>query len=362
LGEVCTSILAGGSTPKNCVKGRLYPTKEFPYPVFSNATEAKGLYGYSDSYTIESDAVTISAHGTLGYHTVREGKFTAAVGLIVLIPNKSIISTKYLNYILDMTPIRGTGSCILHLYVSMVKKIRIPIPPLAIQNEIVRILDKFTDITEELTAELFARKKQYEYYRDKLLTFEDGDVEWKSLKEIAIIGTGSRNTNEATIDGKYPFFVRSEKPKLIDDFDFDETAIITAGDGGVGKVFHYISGKYALHQRAYRIVVLDKDINSKFVFHYIRSNFAHYLKKVSVHATVASLRKPMFEKYLIPIPCPDNPQKSLEIQNEIVRILDKFDTLTNSISEGLPHEIALRQKQYEYYRDMLLRFPKEDRP
>ncbi len=230
----------------------------------------------------------------------------------------------------------------------------IPIPSLNIQTEIVRILDAFTELTAKLTAEFTVRKKQYNYYRDQLLSFEESEVEWKTLGEIATIGTGSRNTNEAVLDGQYPFFVRSQEPRAIDSFEFDETAIITAGDGvGVGKVFHYVSGKYALHQRAYRIVVRDDRFNSKFLFYYIRNNFAHYLTKVSVHASVTSLRKPMFEKYPIPIP-------PLVEQERMVSILDKFDALTNSISEGLPREIELRQKQYEYYRDLLLNFPKPE--
>jgi type I restriction enzyme S subunit len=193
---------------------------------------------------------------------------------------------------------------------------------------------------------------------EKLL--EGAEVEWKALGEVAIIGTGSRNTNESVLNGKYPFFVRSQRPRAINEYEFDETAIITAGDGGVGKVFHYVTGKYALHQRAYRIVVKDSHVYSKYLFHFMKNNFLQYLKKTSVHSTVTSLRKPMFEKFKIPIPCPNNQEKSLEIQTEIVRILDKFDTLTSSISEGLPHEIKLRQQQYEYYRNLLLIFPKPE--
>jgi len=175
------------------------------------------------------------------------------------------------------------------------------------------------------------------------------------LGEVAIIGTGSRNTNEAKENGKYPFFVRSQVPRKIDSYEYDETAIITAGDGvGVGKVFHYINGKYGLHQRAYRIVVKNEEVLlSKCLYYYFVSNFYQYILKTSVHASVTSLRKPMFEKFKIPIP-------PLEKQKEIVEILDKFDTLTNSISEGLPKEIELRQKQYEYYRNILLSFPKEN--
>src|SRR5690606_33099271 len=99
-----------------------------------------------DKYKIDSDAVTISARGTIGYHTIREAKFTPIVRLISLIPNKELITTKFLNYILDMTPIGGTNGGIPQLTVPTVKKVLIPIPPLPIQQEIVRILDTFTDL------------------------------------------------------------------------------------------------------------------------------------------------------------------------------------------------------------------------
>jgi type I restriction enzyme S subunit len=253
---------------------------------------------------------------------------------------------------------RINSGSVSNLNSDIIKSLELPIPPIKVQEEIVRILDTFSENTAEntaeLTAELTARKKQYTYYRDKLLTFDKGDVEWKTLGEIALIGTGSRNTNESISDGHYPFFVRSQEPRTINEYEFDETAIITAGDGvGVGKVFHFISGKYALHQRAYRIVVTNRGVLSKFLFHFIRNDFARYLTTISVHASVTSLRKPMFERYQIPIP-------SITEQERIVSILDKFDVLTSSITEGLIREIELRQKQYEYYRNMLLNFPKEE--
>ena len=170
------------------------------------------------------------------------------------------------------------------------------------------------------------------------------------MAEIASIGTGSRNTNEAIEGGTYPFFVRSQEPLSIDEYEFDEAAIITAGDGvGVGKVFHFIEGKYTLHQRAYRIHVTTEEVQSKFLFHFIRNNFARYLAMTSVHASVTSLRKPMFEKYPVPV-------LPLEEQDRIVSILDKFDALVNDLSIGLPAELKARRQQYEHYRDKLLSF------
>lgn len=151
--------------------------------------------------------------------------------------------------------------------------------------------------------------------------------------------------------GQYPFFVRSQEPLEIDEFEFDETAIITAGDGvGVGKVFHFVDGKYALHQRAYRINVTSPELRPKFLFYFMRNDFARYLATTSVHASVTSLRKPMFQKYPVPVP-------PLEEQDRIISILDRFDALVNDLSSGLPAEIKARCQQYEHYRDRLLSFP-----
>ena len=93
-----------------------------------------------------------------------------------------------------------------------------------------------------------------------------------SLADIADISTGSSNTNEGLEEGKYPFYVRSQEPLRKNEYEYDETAIITAGDGvGVGKVFHYVEGKYALHQRAYRIHINTPDVLPRYYFHYMRS-------------------------------------------------------------------------------------------
>lgn len=175
LDDVCSSISAGGDLPENYAKDQANPSEEFPYPIYTNATGDNGLYGFTDGYKIESDAVTISARGTIGYHTVREGKFTPIIRLITLVPNKNIISTRYLNYILDVTPIGGTDGGIPQLTVPTVKKISIPVPPVTEQARIVDILDKFdaltNSISEGLPHEIELRQKQYEYYRDLLLNF-----------------------------------------------------------------------------------------------------------------------------------------------------------------------------------------------
>lgn len=170
-------------------------------------------------------------------------------------------------------------------------------------------------------------------------------VEWREVGEVANVGTGNNNTNEQVEEGEYPFFVRSKSIKRISTYSYDEKAIIIPGEGGIGEIFHYIDGKYGLHQRAYRIHFFNTKINTKFIYYYMQANFKSFIMKKAVSATVQSIRKPMIEKFKIPIP-------PLEIQEEIVKILDKF---TDYVTE-LTTELTLRQKQYNYYRDKLLSF------
>lgn len=229
------------------------------------------------------------------------------------------------------------------------RAIRISLPPLPVQQEIVRILDNFTELTAELTTELAARRKQYEFYRDKLLTV-DTAITQKPISEIAEISTGSSNTDDAVKNGKYPFYVRSQEPLAKNEYEYDEEAIITAGDGvGVGKVFHYVNGKYALHQRAYRIHPSDEGIDGRFLYHYFIAKFPLYIAKQMYQGSVPSIRRPMLNKFEVSIP-------PIETQKRIVNILDNFDAICSDLNIGLPAEIEARQRQYEYYRDKLLTF------
>ncbi|MFS0491887.1 restriction endonuclease subunit S [Leadbetterella byssophila] len=185
---------------------------------------------------------------------------------------------------------------------------------------------------------------------------KDVPVEWKALIDLATLGTGSHDTKDAVDNGNYVFYARGIKPLRLNTYDFDETAIITAGDGvGVGKVFHWVEGKYALHQRAYRIVP-NKLTLPRFIYHYFVSNFYDYISKQSVFSSVSSLRKPMFEKFQIPIPYPNDPEKSLAVQQEIVRVLDGLSEQNKALTTALAQEIDQRKKQYAYYREELFRF------
>lgn len=335
----------------------------------------KGVYPFyvrsknilrSDIFQFDEVAIVIPGEGGIGdiFHYV-EGKYALHQRAYRIRTTSDVLNTKFLYYFMlssfkQYILMKSVGATAISIRKPMLEGFQIPIPcpenpkkSLEIQAEIVGILDAFTAHTAELTAELTARQKQYNYYRDKLLSFAEGEVEWSKLGDVAKIGTGKHDTQDAVEGGKYIFYARGREPLKLDTFDFDETAIITAGDGaGVGKVFHYVQGEYALHQRAYRIVP-GECMDPRFVYHFIRSCFYTYIKKASVSSSVTSLRRPMFLNLPIPVP-------SLAEQARIVTILDKFDALTNSITEGLPREIELRQKQYEYYRDLLLSFPRPD--
>ena len=127
-------------------------------------------------------------------------------------------------------------------------------------------------------------------------------VEYKRVKEIAEVGTGSSNGNEANENGGYPFFVRSQTVKSKDDWEYDEEAIIIPGEGGVGDIYHYINGKYAIHQRVYRIHFTPEAVNVKFCFYYFHSYFKAFILQKAVSATVTSIRKPMIEDFIISLP------------------------------------------------------------
>ena len=364
LGEIAVDIYRGAGITRDqvtaegtpCVRyGEIYTTYGVWFDKCVSHTDESKLL--SKKYFEHGDilfAITGESVDDIAKCCVYIGheKCLAGGDIVVLKHNQN---PKYLSYALATTDARQqkskgkVKSKVVHSSVPAIREIKVPVPPIEIQREIVRILDNFTNLTAELTAELTARGIQYSYYRNKLLTFHS-DTKIVQLTDIADIGTGSSNTNEAVEDGKYPFFVRSQEPLRKNDYEYDETAIITAGDGvGVGKVYHYIEGKYALHQRAYRIHINTPEVMPKYYFHYMKAKFLPYIQKTMFQGSVASIRRPMLNAFPVPVP-------PLDIQNRIVNVLDNFEKICSDLNIGLPAEIEARQKQYEYYRDKLLTF------
>lgn len=252
----------------------------------------------------------------------------------------------------------------------------IPIPSLNIQTEIVRILDAFTELTAKLTAKLTAeftaRKKQYNYYRDQLLNFEESEVEWKTLGEIGEVRMCKRILKNQTLEtGDIPFYkigTFGKEPnafitrELFDEYkakySYPKTGeILISASGTIGRSVIF-DGKDAYFQDS-NIVWIENDesqVLNKYLFYFYQ--IANW--NISDGGVIKRLYNDNIKKTTIPVPYPSDSEKSLAEQERIVSILDKFDALTNSISEGLPREIELRQKQYEYYRDLLLNFPKPE--
>ena len=240
-------------------------------------------------------------------------------------------------------------------------KIQIPIPPLKVQREIVRILDNFT----ELTAELTARKKQYEYYRDTLLDFNNttsiiknmldkyGGVEYKELCEICIITSGGDIPKEnysvtKTENFTVPIISNGVGDKALCGYTdipkITETAVTVSARGTIGYA-EYRDYSYYPVVRLLSIIPHDKNkLNCKYLYYCLQD------KKYNVPITgIPQLTIPMIKNILIPLP-------PLQVQEYIVNILDRFDMLCNDLTKGLPAEIEMRIKQYEYYRDSLLNF------
>lgn len=310
-----------------------------------------GIMTYINTAVYDKPSVLIPRKGSLDKLYYVDTPFWNVDTIFYTDIDTSLVEPKYIYYYLEGQHLERLNKAggVPSLTQAVLNKVQLPVPHLEVQREIVRILDNFTSLTAELQAELQARKKQYEYYRNELLTFGN-DIKVVSLSEIADIGTGNSNTNEGLTQGKYPFYVRSPEPLWKNEYEYDETAIITAGDGvGVGKVFHYVEGKYALHQRAYRIHIKSNDVLPRYYYHYMRTAFLPYIKSTMFQGSVASIRRPMLNKFPVPIP-------SLDVQQRLVNVLDNFEKICSDLNIGLPAEIEARQKQYEYYRDALLSF------
>lgn len=171
VGEIC-NISVGGDVPKNSISKQ--KTEKYSVPIISNGIGENALYGYTDVPKVKEPGVTVAARGTIGYTEYRDYPFYPIIRLLTAIPkDATVVNTKYLYYCLQGKQYSIPMGGIPQLTAPKLEKVKIPVPPLEVQREIVRILDSFTLLTAELTAELTARKKQYEFYRDKLLTFDD---------------------------------------------------------------------------------------------------------------------------------------------------------------------------------------------
>ncbi|MWQ05641.1 restriction endonuclease subunit S [Glaesserella parasuis] len=344
------------------------------YPVINSGKEP---LGYIDEWNTENDPIGITTRGAgVGSVTWQEGKyFRGNLNYSVSIKDKNQLVVKFLYHILleyqNEIHNLSTFTGIPALNASELKKLVIPIPPLDVQQEIVRILDAFTSLTAELTAELTSRQKQYQYFRDKLLNFDDisdrGGYETNSITKalchnknvvFKALGDISENldfmrkpiTSGLREEGNIPYYGASGIVDYVKDYIFEGDYLLVSEDGANllarnTPIAFSISGRNWVNNHAHVL---------KFNTYSERRFVEFYLNNIDLTPYISGAAQPKLNKnnlsnIKIPIPSPEEQQR-------IVVILDKFEALTNSITEGLPKEIELRKKQYEYYREQLLSF------
>ena len=367
LGEVC-KVLRG----KRLTKKEL--SDEGIYPVFHGGLIPLGYY---NSYNRKGNQTMVINTGSIGEVVWSGVDFWSSDGTFVVETN-DVIEDKFLYYYLKtkeqyLKSQKREGG-VPTIDRSVVEKLSIPLPPLSVQQEIVRILDKFTQLEAELEAELDCRKRQYEYYRNKLLTFNEigggTEIVWKTLGEVGtfirgnglqkkdFVETGIGCIHYGQIYTYYGIkasetisYVTEDLAKSLRKASHNDLII-----AGVSENIEEVC-KCVVWEGEEDICVsgdtfiFKTDQNPHYIGHLLRTdNFLNYKRKNAIGAKVTRLQAGSLPKYTIPLP-------PLEEQQRIATILDKFNILVNSISEGLPKEIALRRKQYEYYRGKLLSFP-----
>ena len=275
----------------------------------------------------------------------------ASTGYCVLRAKKDEVLPKWILYWIASADFKiyveenQSGSAYPAISDAKVKEFKIPIPclknpekSLGIQAEIVRILDAFTELT--------ARKKQYNHYRDQLLSFEEGEVEWKTLGEVYKFQYGMGNTIP-TLGGEYPVYGSNGIVGTHNEFNSEDSPVI-GHIGAYAGIVNWGEGKHYVTYNGVICKLINKLVLPKYAYYQLLKQDFNSMTKSASHPFISY---DALNKVSIPIPPPTE-------QARIVAILDKFDALTNSIREGLPREIALRQKQYEHYRKLLLSFPK----
>ena len=370
LGEVC-EIYTGGEPPKDTIKGDNKDEKHV-YPVWANGKE---VYGYSSTYKIDKDATVISSIGAnTGSIYFRKAYFTPIIRLKVLVPKNNNLVSKYLYYYLSTVTFVVKSSSVPNMNANEVKKLEIPLPPLEIQNEIVRILNTFTSHTAELQAELQARKEQYEYYRNKLLTFDENDegVKWMKLGEIGTFVRGNGLQKKDFTETGFPCihygqihtyyctsanstisYTSNSLAEKLRKASYGDLIIATTSEDVdcVCKACAWLGeNDVAISGDAY---VFRHNQNPKYVSYLFQTKLFYELKKKAATGTkVIRVSGESMEKFLLPFP-------PFSEQQHIVSILDKFEFLVNDLTAGLPAEIAAVQEQYEYYRNKLLTFERK---
>lgn len=366
LSECC--VLEKGSTP-------IQKANPGEYPLVVTTEERKSCNTYQfDKPTVCIPLVSSRGHGVASLNRLyyQDGKFALGNILCGVTPiNSDELSAKFLFYYLNhkkdtlIVPLMRGGANV-SLTVDSLKRVKVPVPPIPVQYEIVRIFDKFESLGTELAAELTARTKQYEHYRDILLNDND-NVAIVSLKDVITKScSGSTPTK-----GKAEFYENGTIPWIrTQDVRFNEIVEVNSfiTEEAVNKtsvkwipancVIVAISGATAgrcainkfpttTNQHCLNLEIDSTKAHYKYIFYCVYAKYEELLSKKQ--GARGDLNSSLILSLPIPLP-------SLEEQSRIVSVLDYFDVLCNDLSAGLPAEIEARQKQYEYYRDRLLTF------
>lgn len=311
--------------------------------------------GVKSGKLFSKDSVMVATSATIGEHALLKVDALTNQRFTVLTRKPEYVNRllpefiNYYCYVLDewcKTNVHAGGFASVDM--EGFKRYRFPVPPLPVQEEIVRILDSFSSLEAELEAELEARRKQYTYYRNELLTFDRERVQWLKLGEAAFINKGTYITKKQVIPGNIPVILGGVEPAYWhSESNHDGEGIVISRSGANAGFASYWNEPIFVSDG----FVLDATpgIDMRFLFHVLKKQQAklHSMKRGSGVPHINS--KMLANNVAIPVP-------PLEEQQHVVSILDRFDKLTNDLSSGLPAEIEARRKQYEYYRDRLLSF------
>jgi len=363
----CSSIVRGERVTK---KDLIFDGK---YPVISGGTKP---LGYINKSNRNKNTITIAQYGSAGYVDYQTNEFWANDVCYSVFPNE-ILDNKYLYYCLKNKQkflySLTTKAIPNHLPLEKLKLVEIPVPPMEVQCEIIHILDKFTLLTAELTAELTERKKQYGYYRDKLLIFNESYIKTYELGEISLVTklAGFEFTeyveysNEGELIALRGLNVKNGKLDLTDIKYIDNSDLsklnrskLYIGDmlftyvGTVGQVALVDKNdKYYLAPNVALIRCNQEIIKPEYLKYYFQCNkfWNEEINRLVQSSSMKNIPMEKIRKFKINVP-------SLEIQSKIIHVLINFESICEDLKIGLPAEIEMRKKQYEYYRDKLLSF------